>query len=53
MSNAGKLTKEVKEFALEHGARMVGIASGTRLQEGLPGHRPEDFLPRARNVVMV
>ncbi len=48
------LTEEVKRYAKESlGARMIGIASVDRFGEAPRGHRPEDFLPGARSVIVV
>jgi epoxyqueuosine reductase QueG len=46
-------TQDVKTFARERGAHLVGIASVERFAEGPVGHRPGDLLPGARSVVVV
>ncbi len=47
------LTQDVKAFARERGAHLVGIAPVERFAEGPVGHRPGDLLPGARSVVVV
>ena len=46
------LTQQVKEYARQQGARLVGIANIERLACAPKGHRPEDFLPGARSVIV-
>ncbi len=46
-------TQDVKTFARERGAHLVGIAPVERFAEGPVGHRPADLLPGARSVVVV
>ncbi len=46
-------TQELKTFARERGAHLVGITPAERLAEGPVGHRPADLLPGARSVVVV
>ncbi len=45
-------SKEVKEFALSHGASMVGVAPVERFSEAPKGHRPTDFIKDARSVIV-
>ena len=58
MSNApgaaGNATEEVlKELGLRSGAKVVGIAAASAFNEYVPvGHRPEDFLPGAKSVIV-
>ncbi|MFQ5982115.1 MAG: hypothetical protein ACE5KS_01950 [Woeseiaceae bacterium] len=47
-------TQQVKQFALDGGADVVGIADPHRWDEHAPeGHRPYDILPGARSVIVV
>lgn len=47
------LTSDVKQVALNSGATVVGIASASAFNDYVPvGHRPEDFLPGAKSVVV-
>jgi len=45
-------SKEVKEFALSHGASIVGIAPVERFSRAPRGHRPTDFIKDARSVIV-
>jgi hypothetical protein len=46
--------ERVKAYAIECGASVVGIASGKDINERAPeGHRPDDYLPNAKTVIMV
>jgi epoxyqueuosine reductase QueG len=48
-----ELTDEIKGVALANGATVVGVAAASAFNEFVPaGHRPEDFLPGARSVVV-
>ncbi|MDG2111567.1 MAG: hypothetical protein P8N02_03015 [Actinomycetota bacterium] len=48
------LTDEVKAVALKSGATVVGIASPSAFNEYVPeGHRPADFMPDVRSVVVM
>jgi len=51
---AGNATEEVlKELGLRSGAKVVGIAAASAFNEYVPvGHRPEDFLPGAKSVIV-
>ena len=42
---------EMKKFVLSKGADLVGIASVDRFNGAPDGHKPEDILPDAKNVV--
>jgi len=46
-------TQKVKRCARSLGARLVGVADAGRFARAPRGHRPEDFLPGARSVVVV
>ena len=46
------LSDEVKQFAREKGAHVVGIASVDRFAEAPRGHGPTDLLPDAQSVVV-
>lgn len=53
-ADANTLAKEVKEFIVNQGADLVGIASAKNLNKKAPrGHRPEDFLPGAQAAVIM
>lgn len=48
------LTQEVKDFARKHlDIDLVGVASVDRFAEAPEAHRPEDFLPGAKSVVVM
>ncbi|MDH7568542.1 MAG: hypothetical protein QHJ73_03005, partial [Armatimonadota bacterium] len=60
MEDAQQLTAELKTFARDKGAVLVGVASIDRfdpmppLYDGVPrGHHPRDFLPEARSVISI
>ncbi len=42
----------MKKFVLSKGADLVGIASVDRFNGAPDGHKPEDILPDAKNVVV-
>jgi epoxyqueuosine reductase len=45
---------ELKDFALKHGAHLIGIASAAALNQKAPrGHRPQDFMTDAQSVVVM
>jgi epoxyqueuosine reductase QueG len=47
-------TEQVKQFALDAGGNVVGVADPRAWEEYAPeGHRPYDILPGARSVVVV
>ncbi len=47
-------TQQIKQFALDSGADVVGIADPRAWDEHVPeGHRPDDILPGARSVIVV
>lgn len=46
------LTQRVKSYILELGADIVGVASAERMEQAPEGHKPSDFLPNARGVVV-
>ena len=48
-----ELAFEVKDFAKNRGAHIVGIASVDRFEAAPRGHRPEDLLPGAKSVVVI
>ena len=48
-----ELSVEIKGFAREKGAHIVGIASADRFANAPKGHRPEDLLPDAKSVVCI
>ncbi len=46
-------TADVKQVGLRSGATVVGVASASAFNEYVPvGHRPEDFLPGAKSVLV-
>ncbi len=45
-------TVSVKQFALDNGARLVGVASVERFEGAPAGHHPADILPGAKSVVV-
>jgi epoxyqueuosine reductase QueG len=48
------LTTELKEYVLHEGSDLVGIAAAGNLNRLAPrGHRPSDFLPTARSVIVM
>jgi epoxyqueuosine reductase QueG len=48
------LTAQIKQYALEAGATVVGIADPVSWEEFVPeGHRPYDILPGAQSVIVV
>lgn len=48
----GITSTELKQFAIENGAELVGIASVDQFILAPAGHRPEDLLPGAKTVVV-
>ena len=46
------LTREVKELVRHLKGDLVGVVPVERFAEAPPGHRPEEFLPGARSVVV-
>ena len=50
---SAKLSREVKEFALQKEVDLVGIASIDRFSEAPLGLRPTDFLPGAKSVIVL
>ena len=49
-----QLAGRLKEFAMNAGADVVGIAPVERWEKDVPaGHRPDDVLPGARSVIVV
>lgn len=49
-----ELTIQTREFALHHGADLVKAAPASVLNDKAPsGHRPRDFLPQARSVIVI
>lgn len=51
MATKLSLSKELKTFAKEKGADLVGIANVERFAGAPEGHRPQDFLPDAKAVI--
>ncbi|MCX5908168.1 MAG: hypothetical protein NTY64_13555 [Deltaproteobacteria bacterium] len=51
-----RLTNEVKNYAIKEGVDLVGVASVAnylKVQKPPKGHRPEDILPGAKNLVVM
>lgn len=48
-----ELRKELETLARNEGARLFGVGPVERFQGAPAGHHPLDFLPRARNVVVI
>lgn len=48
-----ELAKEIKNFAQNRGAHVVGVASVDRFEGAPKGHHPEDLLPSAKSVVVI
>ncbi len=47
-------TQQIKQYALDAGADVVGIANPQAWEEHVPdGHRPYDILPGAQSVIVV
>lgn len=54
METIEELTIQTGEFARHHGADLVKVASASILNDKAPaGHRPQDYLPQARSVIMI
>jgi len=51
--NLADLAKKTKEFVLTRGATLVGITTSRSLQDAPTGHRPTDFLPKAKAVISI
>ncbi len=45
------MTDELKQFALDNGADLIGVAPVERFEEAPQGYRPEDILPGAKTVI--
>jgi epoxyqueuosine reductase QueG len=48
-----ELTSQIKDYVHGLGSTLVGVANAERLAGAPRGHRPEDFLPGARSVVVM
>jgi epoxyqueuosine reductase len=54
MSSRKNKAVEIKQYGLNLGADLVGIADAAKLNQDAPErHRPEDFLPKAKSVVVI
>ena len=52
-SNFAEAKQKIKKAGLRAGAKVVGIAAADAFNSYVPqGHRPEDFLPGAKSVVV-
>jgi epoxyqueuosine reductase QueG len=47
------LTEKVRAFVKERGATLVGVTSTDRFSKAPRGHRPKEFLPRAKNIISI
>lgn len=47
------LTNEIKEFLMNIGADLVGVASVDAFSNAPEGHKPTDYLPKAKSVVAI
>ncbi|MDP2951934.1 MAG: 4Fe-4S double cluster binding domain-containing protein [Chloroflexota bacterium] len=47
------LKEEIKAYAREQGADLVGVAAAATLEAAPPGQRPSELLPRAQSVVVM
>jgi len=50
-STAANLTAEIADFARSQGAALVGFAPVERWDDAPAGHRPRDFVPKAKSVI--
>ncbi len=48
-----EFTSNIKQFVRNQGSPLVGISSAERLDTAPMGHRPQDFLPGARSVIVM
>ncbi len=52
--NQKERAAEIKQYGLRLGADLIGIADAARLNQDAPErHRPKDFLPKAKSVIVV
>lgn len=47
------IKKEIKKFALENGADVVGITSNNRFQGAPEGHRPENYFENPNSLISI
>lgn len=52
-TSMSKLTKRIKDFAIENGAHLFGVAPVERFAGAPRGHHPTDFLPDCQSVVVM
>lgn len=45
--------EKIRQYALDHGADLVGFAAAASFAEAPAGFRPQDIMPRARSVVVL
>jgi len=48
-----RLARQVKEFARQHGADLVGIAPVSRFKRAPVGFHPRDIMPEAQSVIVI
>ena len=48
-----EFTSDIKQFVRNQGSPLVGISSAERLDAAPVGHRPQDYLPGARSVIVM
>jgi hypothetical protein len=53
MADFTQITNEVKDFAIQKGAHLVGVASVDRFEGAPKGHHPTDLLPGAKSVISI
>ena len=47
------VSEKIKEFARNLGADLIGIGDAKRMDEAPPGHKPTDYLPDAKSIIVV
>lgn len=53
VASAQRLTDRIRQFALDNGAHLVGVAPVERFEGAPRGHHPRDFLPDCRSVISI
>ena len=53
LMDSGELTAKLKEFVIDQGADLVSIDLVDRFVQAPEGHRPEEYRPGARPVVII
>lgn len=52
-TSMSRLTRRIREFAIENGAHLFGVAPVDRFTGAPRGHHPTDFLPDCKSVVVL